>query len=69
MVQLATAGAGALLIVNGLHALYAGVLEGDPTDALVSIAQRVILVLFAILFAVSFLAQRNYAEFGRRGLR
>lgn len=58
IVLLATAAAGAYLIVSGIHVLYESRIGGEGMEPLAHLAQRFGLLLFLILFAVGFLAQR-----------
>lgn len=58
VIGLASAAAGAIMIVNGLHVLFASKFTGEPTDALQSLGQLFGLVLFAVFFAMSVLSQR-----------
>lgn len=57
IVLLATAAAGAFLIVSGLGAMYDARLSGDGLQPLDHLAQRFGLLLFLILFAIGFLTQ------------
>lgn len=63
VVLLGTAAAGAALVLNGLHVLFAIEYEIDPADPLRNAATQLALVTFGILFLVALLGQLN----ARRG--
>lgn len=63
VVLLATAAAGAALVLNGLHVLFQLEYEIDPADPLRNAATQLALVTFGILFLVALLGQLN----ARRG--
>ncbi|MDQ3695055.1 MAG: hypothetical protein M3464_15715 [Chloroflexota bacterium] len=66
IVLLATAAAGAYLIVSGVHVMYESRIGGDGMEPLDHLAQRFGLVLFLILFALGYLMQS--VMHGRRPL-
>lgn len=68
IVLLASAAAGAFLIMQGFRVLFASRLGGDLADPTVTLAQRLTIVLFLTFFAVAFLGQYNYRQFRQRVL-
>lgn len=68
IVLLASAAAGAYLIIAGLRVLYESRIGGDVADPTETLAQRLTLALFATFFAVAFLGQFNYRRLRERVL-
>jgi hypothetical protein len=68
-VLLASAAAGAFLMVNGLHVLFASQFAAETADPASNIATRFSLVIFALLFAIGALGQWNAQRFRQRVLR
>jgi hypothetical protein len=59
VVLLATAAAGAALVLNGLHVLFQVEYEIDAADPLRNAATQLALVTFGVLFLVALLGQLN----------
>jgi hypothetical protein len=68
-VLLATAAAGAFLMVNGLHVLFASQFANDAAEPASNVATKFSLVIFVLLFAVGGLGQWNAQRFRQRILR
>lgn len=68
VVLLATSGAGAYLIVDGIQIWYASRIGGDLDDPSQTLGQRLTLTIFLVLFAMSALSQYNARDLRRRVL-
>ncbi len=68
IVILATSAAGAFLIVDGLQIWYASRIAGDLDDPSQTLAQKLTLTIFVIIFALSALSQFNSSRLMQRVL-
>jgi hypothetical protein len=68
-ILLATAAAGAFLIVNGLHVLFASQFAANTLDPASNVATRFSLVIFTLIFGIGALGQWNAQRLQRRLLR
>jgi hypothetical protein len=66
VVLLASASAGAFLIMDGLHVLFASQFNVDTIDPGSALAQKLSLTLFALIFAIAGLGQWNSRHLRQR---
>lgn len=66
VIVLATSAAGSFLIIEGIQIWYASRIGGELDDPTQTLAQKLTVTLFMILFAVSFLGQSNAVKLRRR---
>jgi Domain of unknown function (DUF4203) len=69
VIILGTAAAGSFMIIEGLQVLFESRFNSDTADPGDDLAQKLTLVLFVIIFAISALSQYNSSSLRRRLIR
>jgi hypothetical protein len=67
-VLLGSAGAGALLLVNGLHVLFESQFNAETTDPAANLDSKLSLTIFTMLFVIAMLGQWNTQRIRQRQL-
>lgn len=68
VITLATAAAGSYLVVDGIQIWFSSRIQGNLDDPSQTLAQKLTLIIFLIIFGISFLSQNNSRKLRHRVL-